>query len=238
MTKSQGGAPGQFVGKSNWGVIARCYAYNTAAHGSQRIYNMVGSGTVKATDCYYLGEAAKEGAGIKALSSEQMQSRESYAGFDFSGVWTMDAGDNGFVIGYACPQLQGSPQRYEVEAYFAGGGTDPSARDIWEEDVDENKSSGGITEMEVKDDNGRATHPPRSQLPPQVPPNPRISPRRIKRSRRAARTLKSRQSRIQRNRVKHRRRLRQRLSQSPGPESRRIPTPRHRAKRRREQNRE
>lgn len=176
VTKSQGGAPGQFVGKSNWGVIARCYAYNTAAHGSQRIYNMVGSGTVKATDCYYLGEAAKEGAGIKALSSEQMQSRESYAGFDFSGVWTMDAGDNGFVIGYACPQLQGSPQRYEVEAYFAGGGTDPSARDIWEEDVDENKSSGGITEMEVKDDNGKSNSPAQKPTAPTGPSKPQDQP--------------------------------------------------------------
>ena len=137
---------------------------------------MVGSGTVKATDCYYLGEAAKEGAGIKALSSEQMQSRESYAGFDFSGVWTMDAGDNGFVIGYACPQLQGSPQRYEVEAYFAGGGTDPSARDIWEEDVDENKSSGGITEMEVKDDNGKSNSPAQKPTAPTGPSKPQDQP--------------------------------------------------------------
>ena len=79
-------------------TVANCY--NTGiVNGNERVGGVVGYGTV--TNCYYYIDCcASSNSYGTALTNEQMLRAESFEGFDFETVWTMDGNP-----GYPYPKL-------------------------------------------------------------------------------------------------------------------------------------
>ena len=88
---------GGVVGPNN-GTVTNCYNIGIV-NGHERVGGVVGYGTV--TNCYYYIDCcASSNSYGTALTNEQMLRAESFEGFDFETVWTMDGNP-----GYPYPKL-------------------------------------------------------------------------------------------------------------------------------------
>lgn len=129
-----GGVAGSQYSPSGTVTLKNCYSVGEVngtdrvggVAGSSESYEPEGVvGTAVVADCYYLSGSVKDGDGVAQygigaevqgetvpdisgqtaeLSDGQMQQQESFAGFDFGTVWTMDGNRR-----YFYPELQGLP---------------------------------------------------------------------------------------------------------------------------------
>ena len=85
---------------SNDGIVTNCYNMGSVT-GDESIGGVVGDNRDSVTNCYYyIGCCVNSDSSGTALTNEQMLRAESFEGFDFETVWTMDGNP-----GYPYPKL-------------------------------------------------------------------------------------------------------------------------------------
>lgn len=139
-TENVGGISGEAVYLTNAGKMAFENIYNRGnVSGTKNVGGIVGfyGKNIPTTNCYYLKGTASVGialcksgwsstmelpdseSGIVSLSDEAMNKKDSFKGFDFESVWTMDG-----YAEYAYPELIENPQVYVPVPAFVFGDVD------------------------------------------------------------------------------------------------------------------
>ncbi|MCK5271190.1 MAG: PASTA domain-containing protein [Sedimentisphaerales bacterium] len=86
---------GGLCGRNGYGTITNCYAIGSISSGpdSKNIGGLVGYSSGTVTNGFYLKYTAQHYRYGTALSLEQMTDQNSFSGWDFNGIWKMEAGD-------------------------------------------------------------------------------------------------------------------------------------------------
>jgi hypothetical protein len=97
-TKNVGGFAGEAEGTNGPGTSRSSlgFSYSTGTvEGDESVSGFLGTGTGVVTSCYWNSETSQIGSSIDnsvPLTSEQMRSADSFGGFDFNNIWSINGG--------------------------------------------------------------------------------------------------------------------------------------------------